>query len=164
MERLRKYSCPKCKEGVTDRCAIDTALTKKRTSLLCNYCDHADAGVIDLRDVLEKQFTSKEGEAQADLAAALPAFTESKSIFERLAASDPANAAWQRDLFYSMAMIATRVFQPQERWAEALELMEKGLAINERLAAIDPTNVMWQNDVRVSRRVVAGLRAQVAGK
>jgi hypothetical protein len=36
--------------------------------------------------------------ARGDLAGALRSFTESKAIFQRLAASDPANAAWQRDL------------------------------------------------------------------
>lgn len=65
VERLRNYFCPKCKEEVTDRRAIDAALAKQRTKLVCNYCDPDDAGVIDLKDVLEKQFISKEGEAQA---------------------------------------------------------------------------------------------------
>ncbi len=66
VERLRNYFCPKCKEEVTDQRAIDAALAKKRTKLVCNYCDPDDAGVIDLKDVLEKQFISKEGEVQAD--------------------------------------------------------------------------------------------------
>lgn len=68
VDRLRNYFCPKCKEEVTDQRAIDAALAKKRTKLVCNYCDLEDAGVIDLKDVLEKQFASKEGEAQADAA------------------------------------------------------------------------------------------------
>jgi len=29
------------------------------------------------------------------------------------------NAAWQRDLSFSCWVIAAKVFQPQERWAEA---------------------------------------------
>ena len=68
VERLRNYFCPKCKEEVTDRRAIDAALAKGRTKLVCNYCDPDDAGVINLNDVLEKQFTSKEGGEQADAA------------------------------------------------------------------------------------------------
>jgi len=68
LERLRNYFCPKCKEEATDRRAIDAALAKKRTKLVCNYCDPDDAGVIDLKDVLEKQFISKEGEETADKA------------------------------------------------------------------------------------------------
>ena len=101
---------------------------------------------------------------QDDLAAALRYFSASKSIAERLAASDPANTEWQRDLSYSCYLIAIKVFQPQERWAEALELMEQSLTIDERLAATDPTNVMWQQDVRASRDLVAELRATVEAK
>ena len=100
---------------------------------------------------------------QGDLAGALRSFTESKTIRERLAASDPANAAWQRDLSYSCYLIVTKIYQPQERWGEALELIEQSLRIDERLAATDPTNVMWQKDARVSRALAAELRAK-AGK
>ncbi len=39
--------------------------------------------------------------AQGDLALALRSFTESKTIRERLSASRPAHAAWQRDLWVS---------------------------------------------------------------
>ncbi len=98
--------------------------------------------------------------AQGDLAGALRSLSESKSIRERLAASDPANAAWQRDLFYSGWVIAAKVYEPQQRWAEALALAEQALAISERLAATDSTNVMWQKDVQVSRAQVARLRAK----
>jgi tetratricopeptide (TPR) repeat protein len=99
--------------------------------------------------------------AQGDLAGALRSFTESKTIAERLAASDPANAEWQRDLSVSCWMIAAKVFQPQERWSEALELMAQSLRISEHLASTDPTNVMWQKDVKVDRALVAELRAKV---
>jgi len=44
--------------------------------------------------------------AQGDLAGALRCFTESKTIAERLAASDPANAAWQRDRWVSYWRLA----------------------------------------------------------
>jgi hypothetical protein len=40
--------------------------------------------------------------AQGDLAGALSAYEESKAIAERLAASDPSNAGWQRDLVVSL--------------------------------------------------------------
>ena len=98
---------------------------------------------------------------QGDLAGALRSFTDAKDISERLAASDSANAAWQRDLFYSCYLIASKVFMHQERSAEALVLMEQSLGISESLAAADPTNVTWQNDARVSRRLVAELRAKI---
>ncbi|MEY2880659.1 MAG: hypothetical protein RLZZ15_3039 [Verrucomicrobiota bacterium] len=98
--------------------------------------------------------------AQGDLVRALRSFTESKAIAERLAASDPANAEWLRGLSFTCWLVAAKVLQPQERWAEALAVMEQSLTIDERLAAMDPTNVTWQNDVRVSRRLVAELRAK----
>ena len=69
LERLRNFFCPKCKEEVTDRKAIDAALKKNRTKIVCNYCDPDDPGVIDLNDVLEQQLASGEGEAGADRAA-----------------------------------------------------------------------------------------------
>jgi hypothetical protein len=101
--------------------------------------------------------------ARGERDAALRFFTGGKDIAARLAASDPANARWQRDLSYSCWLIAAKVFTPRERWAEALALMEQSLAISERLAATDPTNVMWQNDVQVTRAQVATLR-QKAGR
>jgi small GTP-binding protein len=66
VERLRNYFCPKCKEEVTDRRAIDAAVAKGRTKLVCNYCDASEPGVINLFDVLEQQLANKTGEAGAD--------------------------------------------------------------------------------------------------
>ena len=76
-------------------------------------------------------------------------------IAQRLAESDPANAAWQRDLSYSYYILAAKIFMPQEHWDEALPQLEQSLAIAERLAASDLSNVMWQNDVQVSRQLLA---------
>lgn len=69
LERLRNFFCPKCGEEVTDRKAIDAALKKNRTKIVCVYCDPEKPGVIDLNDVLEQQLASKKGEAGADRAA-----------------------------------------------------------------------------------------------
>jgi WD40 repeat protein len=69
LERLRNFVCPKCKEEVEDRKAIDNALSKGRGKIVCNRCDPNDPGMIDLNDVLERQFVSKAGEAGADEAA-----------------------------------------------------------------------------------------------
>jgi len=57
---------------------------------------------------------------------------------------------------------AQHYFAAWQRWEQTLALMEQSLRIDERLAATDPTNVTWQNDVKVSRRLVAELRAKVA--
>lgn len=64
LERLRNYSCPKCKEEVTERHAIDAALEKRRLKIFCAHCG-AD---IALHDVLEQQFIRKEGGEAADAA------------------------------------------------------------------------------------------------
>lgn len=69
LERLRNFFCPKCGEEATDRKAIDAALRKNRTRIVCAYCDPANPGMIDLHDVLEQQLASGEGEAGADRAA-----------------------------------------------------------------------------------------------
>ena len=67
--------------------------------------------------------------AQGDLAGALRYFSERQTIAERLAASDPANAEWQRDLSYSCWIIAAKVYEPQQRWTEALALMEQSMVV-----------------------------------
>ena len=43
--------------------------------------------------------------AQGDLPGALQAYTESKNIRDKLAAADPGNAGWQRDLSVSWNFI-----------------------------------------------------------
>jgi WD40 repeat protein len=69
LERLRNFFCPKCHEEVTDRRAIDAALQKNRSEIVCVYCDPKNPGIILLNDVLERQFASNAGEAGADRAA-----------------------------------------------------------------------------------------------
>ena len=85
--------------------------------------------------------------AQGDLAGALRYFTESKSIAERLAASDPANAAWQRrPLRVAQRNSAT------SRWRRAIwpgpgATSPRAKSIAERLAASDPANAAWQRNL-----------------
>ena len=99
--------------------------------------------------------------AQGDLPAAARHFTAGLKISERLAASDPANAAWQRDLFYSYYVMGD-LFTRQDQLRDALSMLEKSLQIAERLAASDPTNATWEKDVRVSRRLVGDLRSRLS--
>ena len=68
---------------------------------------------------------------------------------ERLAASDPGNAEWQRDLSVSWSKLGD-VRQAQGDLAGALAAYEAGLAIAERLASSDPGNAGWQRDLSVS--------------
>ncbi|MFN0067768.1 MAG: AAA family ATPase [Limisphaerales bacterium] len=98
--------------------------------------------------------------AQGNLAGAQASYEESRKVRARLAAADPTNAQWQRDLFYSHAKLA-EVTEKGGEATRALRLWELALPITERLAALDPTNATWQQDVRVSRAQVARLRAAV---
>ena len=95
-----------------------------------------------------------------NLAGALAAYREDLAISQRLAAADPANAGWQRDLSYSHTIIG-QVLVKQEQWRDALPHLETSLQIDERLAALDPTNVTWQKDVQISRRLAAQVRAKL---
>jgi hypothetical protein len=87
-----------------------------------------------------------------------------RAIAERLAASDPSNAGWQRDLSVSWNNLGT-VRQMQGDLAGALAAFEASHAIAERLAA-DPGNVEWQRDLIVSNvklAEVAGRSGDAAG-
>ena len=81
--------------------------------------------------------------AQGDLAGALRSFTESKTIAERLAASDPANAEWQMDLATSWNRLGDLAGQ-QRQVEEELRCSDLALDIVRRLAASDPANAPWQ--------------------
>ena len=87
--------------------------------------------------------------AYGDLAAALAAYRASLAIAERLAAADPSNAAWQRDLSVSHNRLGD-VLVAQGQLDDALAAYRAGLAIAERLAAADPSNAAWQRDLSVS--------------
>jgi len=76
-----------------------------------------------------------------------------RDALQRLAAADPGNAAWQRDLAVSHNKVGD-VLRAQGNLAGALE-------IGERLAAADPGNAGWQRDLAVSHNKVGDvLRAQ----
>ncbi|MBM3318461.1 MAG: tetratricopeptide repeat-containing protein, partial [Candidatus Eisenbacteria bacterium] len=64
--------------------------------------------------------------AQGDRAGALKAYRGTQAILERLAAADPSNAGWQRDLivsYWRMADIAEKSGQDDARawWRKAYE-------------------------------------------
>jgi tetratricopeptide (TPR) repeat protein len=71
------------------------------------------------------------------------------AIMERLAAADPGNAGWQRDLAASHEKIGD-VLRAQGNLPAALDRHKAVLAIMERLAAADPGNAGWQHDLSVS--------------
>ncbi|WP_374692608.1 tetratricopeptide repeat protein, partial [Accumulibacter sp.] len=81
------------------------------------------------------------------------------AIRERLAASDPGNAGWQRDLSVSHIKIGD-LLQAQGDLAGAGAAYRADLAIAERLAASDPGNAGWQRDLGISLGRVAQVLAQ----
>ena len=91
--------------------------------------------------------------AQGDTAGALAAYRASLAIAERLAAADPGNAGWQRDLAVSHNKVGD-VLLAQGDAAGALAAYRASLAIAERLAAADPANADWQRDLAVSHSKV----------
>ena len=87
--------------------------------------------------------------AQGDLPAATRHFNAGLKIAERLAASDPANAAWQRDLSVSLNKLGDLAVAQGDLPA-ATRHFNACLKIAERLAASDPANAAWQRDLSVS--------------
>src|SRR5207302_251871 len=92
--------------------------------------------------------------AQGDLSAAARHFSASLKIAERLAASDPGNAAWQRDLSVSLEKLGGLAVAQGDLPAAARHFTAY-LKIGERLAASDPGNAPWQRDLWVSYYKVA---------
>ena len=82
-------------------------------------------------------------------------------ILERLAAADPGNAAWQRDLSVSHNKIGD-VLVGQGDLAAALGSYRASLSMAERLAAADPGNAGWQRDLSVSHNKIGDVQ-QVQG-
>ncbi len=68
---------------------------------------------------------------------------------KQLAARDPNNAEWQRDLSVSYNKIGDISAARGDRDG-ALKAYKDGLDIAKQLAARDPANVVWQTDLVVS--------------
>jgi tetratricopeptide (TPR) repeat protein len=80
------------------------------------------------------------------------------AIAERLAAADPTNTEWQRDLSISRSKLGDVAVAAGDL-AGAPEHYRAGLAIRERLAAADPTNTGWQRDLSGSRERLGDVAA-----
>ena len=87
--------------------------------------------------------------ARGDLPGALKAYQEAASDAGGLAAADPGNAGWQRDLSVSYEKVGD-VLVAQGNLPEALKSFRDSLAIADRLAKADPGNAGWQRDLSVS--------------
>ena len=86
---------------------------------------------------------------QGDLAAAEAAADQARDILAKLAAADPGNAGWQRDLSVSWNKLGD-VRHDQGDLAGALQAYTASQGIREKLAAADPGNAGWQRDLSVS--------------
>jgi Flp pilus assembly protein TadD len=95
--------------------------------------------------------------ARGDLGGALSAYEACHGILKRLAAGDPSNTEWQRDLSVSHERIGD-VRVACGELGGALSAYEAGLAIRERLAAVDPTNTGWQRDLTASHQRIGDVR------
>jgi predicted negative regulator of RcsB-dependent stress response len=80
---------------------------------------------------------------EGDRKGAREAHQKALAIRERLAAQDPGNAGWQRDVSVSYNKIGDVRLNEGDRKG-ALAAYEKALAIRERLVAQDPSNALWQ--------------------
>src|SRR5205823_2634946 len=81
------------------------------------------------------------------------------AIAEKLAAADPKNAEWQRDLSVSYNKLGD-VAVAAGKLDEGRTAFERGLAIAQKLAAADPTNAEWQRDLAISHVKLIGVARQ----
>ena len=84
-----------------------------------------------------------------NLLGAASAYQEALEIRQSLAARDPGNAAWQRDLSVSYDRIGD-VQSAKGDLGAALKAYQDSLAIRQKLAAQDAGNAGWQRDLSVS--------------
>ncbi|MCE5237717.1 hypothetical protein LLH23_04415, partial [bacterium] len=82
--------------------------------------------------------------AQGDLSGALEEYEADLAIAQRLAAADPGNAAWQRDLavsFYKLAAFHNEANQEEQAVARFLECREMLRGMRDRGMHLDPPMV-----------------------
>ncbi len=98
---------------------------------------------------------------RAALGDVLPLYQRGKDALQRLAAADPGNAGWQRDLSVAHNKIGDVLVAQGNLAHQALESYRASLDIAERLAGADPGNAGWQRDLSVSHNKIGDvLRAQ----
>jgi tetratricopeptide (TPR) repeat protein len=77
---------------------------------------------------------------------AIAAFEGSRVTTESLAAAQPADQKWQRDLVYLYSDLADAHFE-REGFAATLDLRRRVLTVAEQIAASDPANASSQSDL-----------------
>jgi Tetratricopeptide repeat len=84
--------------------------------------------------------------AQGDLKAAVKSYSEALAIRERLAKSDPGNADWQRDLWFSYAIVAD-TYRKSNETAKARDALAAGRAIIGKLVEHNHDQARWKQDL-----------------
>jgi hypothetical protein len=100
--------------------------------------------------------------AMDDIATAREHYQAGLNITERLAAADPANAQYQRDLSISHEKLGD-VAVAMDDIATAREHFQAGLDMRQRLAAADPGNAEYQRDLSISHNKLVACHAASAG-
>ncbi len=89
---------------------------------------------------------------------ALDHYERGQALVQALAARDPSNAEWQRDLSVSYDRVGDISAARGDRDG-ALIAYKDGLGIRKALAARDPSNAEWQRDLSVSYDRVGDISA-----
>ena len=95
--------------------------------------------------------------AQGHPSAALASYEAGLTIRERLAQSDPGNAAWQRDLAISYGKIAL-AYLKSHRVDQMRDALATGRAVLARLIAQHPDSSQWQQDLAWFDQQIASLK------
>ena len=96
---------------------------------------------------------------QEDWPAALAAYRDALSIARVLAASDPNNTDWQRDLSVSLEKVAG-VLATQGDQKGTLKAYMDSFVIADRLAKLDPGNADWQRDLSITLSEIGMLKVK----
>jgi phage tail protein X len=92
------------------------------------------------------------GKAAGDRPDALAAYEEGLAIMRKVAAANPGNAQWQRDLAVNLRQVGNVRLAAGDR-PGALAAYEEGLAIMRKVAAAHPANAQWQSDLSVDLEI-----------
>ena len=96
--------------------------------------------------------------ALGDSSAAIRSYQAGMAIAQKLAASDPSNSEWQRDLSVSHNRIGDTQ-RAQGDLAGALKSYQADMAIAQKLAASDASNRQWQRDLSVSHNKIGNTQS-----
>ena len=129
---------------------VERLLQRRRPQTVGDGVDQTRQLALDLRQLASRPVT---GDIRAG---ALKAYAESLEILRRLAAPDPGNASWARNVSVSLNKVGDVRVAEGDR-AGALQAFEESLDIRRRLAAADPGNADWARDLIVSNVKLAGV-------